>query len=79
MMEGPNEHSQIEIWPMQNSSIECLAVTIPQVARCLSVGRSTVYKLINSGELPVIKIGKRTLVPMAALHSLVASKTKADA
>lgn len=48
-----------------------LAVTIPDAARALSLGRSSVYKMIASGDLRVVRVGRRTLVPMTALRALV--------
>lgn len=35
-----------------------LLLTIPQVAVALSLGRSTVYELVQRGELPVVHIGR---------------------
>jgi excisionase family DNA binding protein len=38
----------------------------------LGVGRSTVYGLMGSGELRSVKVGKRRLVPEAALIDFIA-------
>lgn len=38
-----------------------LLYTIPESAGHLGVGRTTIYKLINSGQLKVVRIGKRGL------------------
>lgn len=51
-----------------------LALDIRQVATALSVGRSTVYKLINDGAFPTIKIGTRTLVRVSDLEAFVAAQ-----
>lgn len=51
-----------------------LALDIRQVACALSVGRSTVYKLINDGAFPTIKIGTRTLVRAKDLEAFVAAQ-----
>lgn len=50
---------------------EALALSIPDAAAALGVGRSTVYKTIAAGNLKVVRIGRRTLVPVAALRALV--------
>lgn len=39
-----------------------IAYSVPEVARLISTGTTTVYKLINSGELPAKKLGDRTLI-----------------
>ncbi|HET7667077.1 MAG TPA: helix-turn-helix domain-containing protein [Mycobacterium sp.] len=46
--------------------------TIPDVCRQLSVGRSTVYGLIDDGTLRRVKIGARTLIPQADVDAFVA-------
>lgn len=50
--------------------MEPVAISINATARALSIGRSTVYKLIHSGELEALKIGTRTLVTTASLARL---------
>jgi excisionase family DNA binding protein len=40
--------------------------TIDEYAQKLGVGRNTAYEAAHRGEIPVIKIGKRLLVPRAA-------------
>lgn len=38
------------------------------IADALRVGRATVYRLIHSGELKAIKIGRQYRVPQSALN-----------
>ena len=45
--------------------------TIEQAARRLKIGRNQCYSAAHNGQLPVIKIGKRLLVPTAALARLL--------
>lgn len=45
-----------------------IAYTIPEAVKATGMGRSTIYKLIASNELPVIKVGKRTLLRRTALE-----------
>lgn len=42
--------------------IQPLAYSPVEAAQRLGVGRTTVYELINAGELEVSKLGSRTLV-----------------
>ena len=52
-----------------------IAVPIPEAARLIGVGRSTLYKLIAGKAVDVVHIGRRTLVTVASLTHCVASKT----
>jgi excisionase family DNA binding protein len=57
---------------------ESLAVRIPQASQLLGIGRSSVYELINRGELEAIKIGRSTLIPMDALRAFIERKRLAS-
>ncbi len=52
---------------------EKLTLTVAEAARCLGIGRNSAYEAIAKGEIPVVKIGKRLLVPKAALEKLLAA------
>ena len=52
---------------------EKLTLTVDETARCLGIGRNSAYEAIARGEIPVIKVGKRLLVPKAALEVLLAA------
>lgn len=54
---------------------EPLAVPIPEAVRLSSIGRSSLYGKIRAGELPTIKMGRRTLISIDALRALLASHT----
>lgn len=45
-----------------------LTLTVPEVAQMLGIGRNTAYELARAGRLPVVRLGKRFLVPVAALE-----------
>ncbi|MGH2378796.1 MAG: helix-turn-helix domain-containing protein [Candidatus Limnocylindria bacterium] len=47
---------------------EPLLLRVEEVARALALGRSKVYELIASGELPSLTIGSARRVPAEALH-----------
>lgn len=44
---------------------------IDEAAQQLRIGRTKVYDLIKDGRLASIKIGRRRVVPAAAIHALV--------
>ncbi len=46
-------------------------LSVEQAAKCLSVGRSTMYELINSGEIESVHIGRLHRVPADCLHEFV--------
>jgi excisionase family DNA binding protein len=56
-----------------------LLLTPEQAFRLIGVGRSHGYKLIASGELPSIKIGRLRRIPRAALERWVAQQSSPEA
>jgi excisionase family DNA binding protein len=50
---------------------EPLAVRIPQAARLIGIGRSTIYQFINAGEIETIKVGRSTLIPTDSLRDFI--------
>ncbi|MDF1856499.1 helix-turn-helix domain-containing protein [Pseudooceanicola sp.] len=47
---------------------QILAVSPNEAARLCSIGRTTLYAALSSGELTSIKIGTRRLIMLEALH-----------
>jgi excisionase family DNA binding protein len=45
--------------------------TIEEAARKLGIGRNSCYDAARAGQIPIIKIGKRMLVPKAELDRLL--------
>jgi excisionase family DNA binding protein len=58
-------------------SAEPLAMRIPQAARFIGIGRSTLYMFIASGEIETIKVGRSTLIPTDSLHAFVERRRNA--
>lgn len=48
--------------------IERKTITISEASKALGIGRNAGYEAARRGEIPTIKIGKRILVPVAALE-----------
>lgn len=48
--------------------------TIVDAAKRLGIGRNQAYEAAHRGEIPVIKIGKRLLVPTGALDRLLSGE-----
>lgn len=52
--------------------MEKLLLPIPEAGETLGIKRTTVYSLIDAGELRTVKIGRRTLIPTSSLEEYVA-------
>lgn len=50
---------------------ERLTLTIEETARLLGIGRQLAYDRVKAGEIPVLKIGRRLLVPRIALEKML--------
>ena len=46
--------------------------SIPEAAKVLGIGRTAAYEGARTGQIPTIRIGKRILVPIAALERKLA-------
>lgn len=58
--------------PSQDAlAAEPMLLRVSDAARLLSVSRSTMYQLITSGEVKVIRIGRSVRVPRTELARLV--------
>jgi excisionase family DNA binding protein len=43
-------------------------LTVAEVASVMRVSKMTVYRLVHSGELPAIRVGRSLRVPEQAVH-----------
>ena len=46
-------------------------MTVTEVADIMRVSKMTVYRLIHSGEMPAIRVGKSVRVPEAAVAQMI--------
>lgn len=53
-----------------------LTVSIPEAAQILSLSRSTIYEMMDSGELTKVKFGRRTCITVQSLKDAVASRVQ---
>ncbi|MGH3432252.1 MAG: helix-turn-helix domain-containing protein [Thermocrispum sp.] len=44
-------------------------LTVAEVAALMRVSKMTVYRLVHSGELPAVRVGKSFRVPEKAVHA----------
>ena len=54
-----------------------VSMSVNDACRYIGVGRTKLYDLIGSGEVPVIKIGRRTLVLTDAVDGFIARQIAA--
>ena len=50
-----------------------LTLSVEEAAKVLGIGRNLCYDKVKTGEIPVIKIGRRLLVPRSALEQLLSN------
>ena len=56
--------------PTQPSTLgQVRFLTVAEVAEIMRVSRMTVYRLVHSGELPAVRVGRSFRVPEKAVHS----------
>ncbi len=49
-----------------------LTLSVEEAAHLLSISRGLAYELARSGQLPVVRLGRRLLVPKVALERMLA-------
>jgi excisionase family DNA binding protein len=54
--------------PRDNSLAEVRFLTVAEVAALMRVSKMTVYRLVHSGELPAVRVGRSFRVPEQAVH-----------
>ncbi|NNJ12002.1 helix-turn-helix domain-containing protein [Chloroflexales bacterium ZM16-3] len=56
-------------------AVEPLLVRVEEAARILSLSRSTIYEMMDAGELPSVRRGTARRIPVDALRAWVARQT----
>ena len=59
-------------------TLERKTVTVKEAATLLGIGRDTAYAAVRDGTLPSIRLGKRLVIPIAALNKLLAEAGQQD-
>ena len=62
---------------MSQNTENKILVKAEEAARLLSLGRGTVYQMMNSGALPTVRMGRAVRVPMDALRRWIEERTHA--
>ena len=46
-------------------------LTVEEAARVLGIGRGLAYELAREGRIPVVRLGRRVLVPRSGLEAML--------
>ncbi len=57
---------------------EKLMLSINDTAKVMSLGRSTIYEMLDKGELTKAKFGRRTLITVASIKAAIVARTGQD-
>jgi excisionase family DNA binding protein len=63
----------------RGAAVEPLLVRVEEAARILSLSRSTIYEMMDAGELPSVRRGAARRIPVASLREWVAQQTTCSA
>jgi excisionase family DNA binding protein len=50
-----------------------VAVTVAELARRMSISKAVAYEWVREGHVPSVRIGRRILIPVRALHDAIES------
>ena len=64
---------------MPNDDIGKQTITVRELSKVLGVSLSNAYEAVHSGSVPSIKIGKRIVIPVPALNTLLSEGRKGEA
>ncbi len=56
---------------LKEGSPQRLLLRIPEVAETLGIGRTKIYEMIATGELPTIRVGRAVRISVAALQKWI--------
>lgn len=59
--------------PAKTTNTTPLALNVQEALRVVGIGRTTLYKLIGTGQVRRIKVGKRALIRYDDLQKLVSA------
>lgn len=58
---------------MKNTSLSPrLAYSPQELAKTLGVSKSLIYQALERGEIPSVKLGRRYIIPLAAIEKMLA-------
>lgn len=71
---GPNQANEpTAARPVDQALSEVKFLTVAEVAGVMRVSKMTVYRMVHSGELPAVRVGRSFRVPEQAVHDYLRS------
>lgn len=71
------DSARLRMDDMTTDRVTKLTVRVDEAAALLEIGRTLAYEAIRRGQIPCVRVGRRVLVPLAAIEKLLAdSETK---
>ena len=61
----------MHVRPVARAGSDRLTLTVTEAAELLGISRALAYELAARGELPVLRLGRRIVIPRKALEALV--------
>ena len=61
------------VMPADRQLSEVRFLTVAEVAAIMRVSKMTVYRMVNGGDLPAIRVGRSFRVPEDAVHTYVST------
>jgi excisionase family DNA binding protein len=62
----------------QDGAPQRLLLRIPEAAETLGIGRTKIYELIATGELPTIRLGRAVRISVSALQKWVEAREQQE-
>jgi len=63
---------------MGDTQHERLTLTVEETAEKLGISRGLAYEAVANGEIPVVRVGRRLLVPVVGLEKMLKSSQKEE-
>ena len=75
-MSRSNDKTKANTTPDGPSATPVLALRPKEAARALGIGERLLWSMTNRGEIPIVRIGRRVVYPVAALEAWLAAQAK---
>jgi excisionase family DNA binding protein len=57
---------------------EAMTLSVEHAARLIGISRTTAYRMVQSGELPAVKVGRRVLILKKPLMEMLEAEEHVD-
>ena len=57
--------------PSETPAPERKTMTVPEAAKILGISRNAAYEAANAGQIPIIRLGGRMVVPIPAFERML--------